>query len=93
VQAKGGGDMSSIIDPAWLAKYGYKLTPQYQRRIFLLSQPLLSRRELIELGADEGAVRELTNPNKVKRSGTKLDTHLFLTTRDEVQDLLRGVRD
>jgi hypothetical protein len=42
--------MSSIIDPAWLAKYGYKLTPQYQRRIFLLSQPLLSRRELIELG-------------------------------------------
>ena len=81
--------MSSIIDPAWLAKYGYKLTPQYQRRIFLLSQPLLSRRELIELGA----VRELTNPNKVKRSGTKLDTHLFLTTRDDVQGLLQGVLD
>jgi hypothetical protein len=85
--------MSSIIDPAWLAKHGYKLTPEYQRRQFLLTKPLLSRRELVELGADEGAVEQLTKPDKIKRRGTKHDAHLFLTSREDIQDLLKGVRD
>jgi hypothetical protein len=82
--------MSSIIDPAWLAKHGYKLTPEYQRRQALLTKDLLSRRELLELGVDEEAVQRLTNPDKVKRRAIKDDAHLFLVSRVNVRELLKG---
>lgn len=85
--------MSSIIDPAWLGKHGYKLTPEYQRRQALLTKDLLSRRELVELGADEEAVQRLTNPDKVKRRAIKDDAHLFLASRVDVSELLKGARE